>query len=177
MPNDKKKYVVTSIVLASIGAVSGGLIALANLATAAKIEQNTIDKTNRGLAEIFADSTFKEIKDERIANPIVTYYEALKGEQRQGYVFYTAGSNMYGNISMLVGLVYNSSISEYESKSISLINNTQTYATEVVENYVVPFNNGENPNVKCGATYAAKLIKSMMDEAVNFANTNLKEGN
>lgn len=177
MPNDKKKYVVTSIVLATIGAVSGGLIALANLATAAKIEQNTIDKTNRGLAEIFVDSTFNEIKDDRVADPIITYYEALKGTERQGYVFYTSGSNMYGNISMLVGLVYNSSTSEYESKSISLINNTQTYATEVVQNYVVPLNNGENPDVKCGATYAAKLIKGMIDESVNFANTNLKEGN
>ena len=179
MPNDKKKYVMTAVVLASIGAGSGLLIAGANLLTASIIEQNEINRTNKGLQEIFANATFEKQEDEKLGNTqyLVSYYLAKDGESTLGYVFQTNGNNMYGNIAMLVGLVYNSAVSNYESKSIYLVNNTQTYATEVVENYVNPFNAGENPDVKCGATYAARLIKAMVDESVSFANENLKEGN
>ena len=173
MPN-MKKYILTAVTLGSIGAVSALLIGLANLVTRNQIAVNAENKIKKGLAEIYDGATFSD-KVEIDGNDkyLDCYYVASKDESTIGYVFQTTGSNMYGKISMLVGIS-----KEFEANRFFFIVNEQTYATTLVDNYVTPFNNGNRQldDVSCGATYGAKLVKAMTEEAISWANTNLKEG-
>ena len=75
---------------------------------------------------------------------------------------------MYGKISLIAGF---DAIS-HNFKSIYLIKNEQTYASTLVENYVNPLNNEEKKldEVNCGATYGAKLIRDMVNDASEAAN-------
>ena len=76
---------------------------------------------------------------------------------------------------MLVGIS-----SSFEIGKIYMITNEQTYAQTLTDNFINPYNNQEKQmndvDVVCGATYGAKLIKNMAEEAQNWAKTNLKEG-
>ena len=50
--------------------------------------------------------------------------------------------------------------------------NEQTYASTLVDNYLVPLNNGSRDldDVTCGATYGAKLVRDMVNEAQEWCN-------
>ena len=50
---------------------------------------------------------------------------------------------------------------------MSVVVNEQTYASTLVENYIDPVNNGEREisDTSCGATYGAKKIAEMINEA------------
>lgn len=163
MPNTKH-YVITAITLGLIGAASAGLIGGANALTKAKIEQNEKDSIQRGIAEIFGqNSTILEenqIDGEKYTNLVYTI--KMSEEEHLQYAFRTDGSNMYGKISLLVGF---NNLNQF--KGMSIITNEQTYASTLVENYVGPVNEGnrEVEDVSCGATYGAKLIRDMINDA------------
>ena len=59
------------------------------------------------------------------------------------------------------------SISNNEIGQISIVSNTQSFASTLEEGYIVPYQNGDISieDVKCGATFGAKLIKEMAEEA------------
>ena len=70
---------------------------------------------------------------------------------------------MYGKISLIIG---------FEAKNHTFIGlytvvNEQTYASTLEDNYLIPVNNDEREysDVSCGATYGAKLVRDMVDEA------------
>ena len=69
---------------------------------------------------------------------------------------------MYGKISLLVGF---NNLNQF--KGMSIITNEQTYASTLVEKYVEPIQNGSRKieDVSCGATYGAKLIRDMINDA------------
>ena len=79
------------------------------------------------------------------------------------------GSNMYGKISLIAGFdeTTKSFISMY------LVKNEQTYASTLVEKYVNPVNKKQKDyetDVSCGATYGAKLVRDMINDAKKAAN-------
>ena len=165
----KKHYIITSVILGSIAAVSGALIGLTNLVTKAKIEQNEKDKIRTGFSEIYGKSSLKYEEKALIGEyQYVQYAYEVKDENDEdiGYAFRTTGSNMYGKISLIVGFVEGEP-DPYVLRGISIITNEQTYATTLVENYVDPLNKGDIDidDVKCDATYGAKLVRSMINEA------------
>ena len=169
--SNMKKYILTAVTLGSIGAVSALLIGLTNLATRGQIAANAENKIKKGLTEIYRDATFSDKVDiDGDDKYLDCYYTAIKDEATIGYVFQTTGSNMYGKISMLVGVS-----KEFEANRIFFIVDEQTYATTLEDNYITPFNNGNHDldDVICGATYGAKLVKEMAEEATSWAEKNL----
>ncbi len=74
----------------------------------------------------------------------------------------TSGKNAYGAISMLVG------VEDGNLGQFILLEDTQTFASTLEDNYVSVYNAGEREysDVSCGATYGAKLIRDMASEAL-----------
>ena len=160
-----KHYILTSLTLGLIAAGSALLIGGSNMLTRDKIAQNEIDNVNKGIANIFGESA--KISDEsEIVSEDYSYvkyvYEVSSSDKNAGYAFRTTGSNMYGKISLLVGFSL-----ESDFLSLSIITNEQTYAQTLVENYIEPLNKSERDldDVSCGATYGAKLVRDMVNEA------------
>ena len=49
---------------------------------------------------------------------------------------------------------------------VYMINDEQTYASTLEDNYITSINGGGNiDDVKCGATYGATLVKEMINDA------------
>ena len=170
--SNAKKYILTGVTLGSIAAVAAGLIAVTNLITAKKIEQNEIDAVNKGINQIF-DSVVVTFEESKSGYDYVNYCYSItykKGDtEMHGYAFRCEGSNMYGKISLIAGFddASKSFISMY------LVKNEQTYASTLVDKYVNPVNANEKnyeTDVSCGATYGAKLVRDMINDAKKAAN-------
>ncbi len=168
-----KKYILTGVILGSIAAVAGGLIALTNFITEQKILQNEENKLNEGIKEIFGNNIkVKRAKDATLVKRytyIVQFFEVSSNKNEfLGYAFKSEGSNMYGKISLISG--FDSLTKGF--KGLSLIKNEQTYASTLVENYIEPLNSNDREleDVSCGATYGAKLVRDMVNEASALAN-------
>lgn len=171
MPN-RKKYIITSITLGAIAAASAALIGVTNLLTAQNIKKNEKNKINAGIASIFGKNSSiideKDIKEYQYTN----HSYVVKTESSESdLALRTTGSNLYGKISMLVGLK-DQGESGYVFVGIYLITNEQTYAATLEDNYIDPLNKGDRSleDVSCGATYGAKLIRDMVNEAIEVAN-------
>ena len=171
----KKHYLITSITLGLIAAGSGALIGLTNLATKDKIIQNEKDKINAGICEIFGKTATISSESE-VSGYKYTNYIYHIGED--SIALRTEGSNMYGKVSLLVGFkLYvgeenNPSYDEYSFTGLYVVTNEQTYASTLVANYLEPVNVGSKDldDVNCGATYGAKLVRDMVNEAKEVAN-------
>ena len=177
-----KHYVITSITLGAIAMGSGLLIGATNAATKDRIALNEKNKINAGISEIYGKSAsiYSETKKEE-ANfesnfKYVKYVYEIQNEEESflGYAFRTSGSNMYGKISLIIGFDGDS----HDFIGLSIITNEQTYASTLVDNYINPLNDGEDFNelsVSCGATYGAKLVRAMIEEASDAENELWKE--
>lgn len=163
--SNKNKYLVCALTLCAIGAASAGLIALTNEITHDIIIENENKMVKKALEEVLPDAEkFSEEKNDFSITPnyLQKYYIAYGNNDEQlGYVYLTSGSNQYGQIKMMV------SISNNEIGQISIVSNTQSFASTLEEGYIVPYQNGDISieDVKCGATFGAKLIKEMAEEA------------
>lgn len=165
--SNAKKYISTGIILGLIAGISAGLIALTNKVTQDRIVKNEQNKINAGIQDIFGEHA--SIKDENSLenHEYSTYSYEIIGEssEKLGYAIKCEGSNMYGKISLLAGFDETS----HAFMSVYLIKNEQTYASTLVDNYVTPLNSSEKnvEDVNCGATYGAKLIRDMINEATS----------
>ena len=176
----KKHYIITSITLGLIGAASAALIGVANMITRDKIIQNEKDKVESGIKGIFGNSSLVlqefDKKDAGLEDYKYVEYVYSIGSDKDteiGYAFRTTGSNMYGKISLIVGV-------EKASQSfmnLSIVTNEQTYASTLVDKYIDPLNDHTRDldDVTCGATYGAKLVREMVNEAVDAAKELWKE--
>ena len=160
-----KHYVLVSVTLGAIAAASALLIGATNMLTKESIAQNEQNKINSGIAGIFGDSA-KISSESKIENDDYKYvnyvYEISANDSEIGYAFRTTGSNMYGKVSLIIGFTLDNKF-----VSLSVVVNEQTYASTLVDNYIVPLNEGARDlyDVNCGATYGAKLVRDMVDEA------------
>ena len=177
----KKHYVIVSLTLGIIAACSAGLISVANLITKNRIAQNEVNKINSGIREIFGKnaiiSSEFDKKDAGFVNEYkyVSYvYEVADDSENEiGYAFRTTGSNMYGKISLIVGYRTNGQL----LMGFTVVTNEQTYATTLVDKYITPVNDKTRAldDVNCGATYGAKLVRDMVEEAKKAAEELWKE--
>ena len=169
-----KHYVLTAVILGSIAMVGGAIIGATHLITKEQIKRNEAKKIDEGIKSLFGDDITRSdaIKIEGNDKYLDCYYVVNVNDTLKGYAFRTTGSNMYGKISMLVGIT-----TTYDIGHIYLVSNEQTYAQTLVDEYVTPYNSEDNhrelDDVSCGATYGAKLIREMANEAKDWANTNL----
>ena len=169
MPS-KKHYIITSVTLGLIGAASAALIGLANLATRGQIAKNEVEKTNKGIASIYGEGATAKSEDQidtlNITNKhdLLTYrYIIEKDGVTTGMAFKTSGYNDYGKISLIVGFAETS----HDFIGMFVVVNEQTYASTLVEKYINPVNDGSRDieDTSCGATFGAKKVKEMIDQA------------
>ena len=166
----KKHYILTSITLGAIAAASALLIGGSNLLTKERIKQNEQESIYKGIAYIFSDSA-EILYDSEIENESYKYvdhvYEIKVNDVDSGYAFKTTGSNMYGKVSLIIGLNL-----EGEYLKMKVITDEQTYASTLEKKYITPLNDHERDidDVSCGATYGAKLVRDMISEAKQAAN-------
>ena len=167
MPS-KKHFIITSLTLGAIAAASGLLIGAANLITRDQIKKNEAKKFDSGITAIFGENTKASEFNKNVLNLeyIDSSYIIHQGEQPIGWAVRATGSNMYGKISLIAGF-------EYEGKAfkgIYVVTNEQTYASTLVDNYINPLNHGDVnlDDVSCGATYGAKLVRSLITAAQGY---------
>ena len=173
--SNMKKYLVTAITLGAIAMCAGALIGATNLVTRGPIAEYEKNQINNGIKEIFdgyENIHYANDSDVQIDknNPYVTHvYYVYDGTSENyadnafvGYAIKTEGSNSYGKISLIVG--FNSSAFY---KSITVIKNEQSFASTLKRNYINAVKAGEREvdDVSCGATYGAKLIRDMVNNA------------
>lgn len=166
---DKKHYIITALTLGLIGAGSALLVGGANLLTKDRILENEKKKVEQGIATIFGESSSvqkEQSKDDAGLTEyryVQTIYTINQEATEIGYAIRTTGSNLYGKISLIIG--YSKSSKAFAG--LTIVSNEQTYASTLVENYIDPLNAGQRDldDVKCGATYGAKLVHDMVNEA------------
>ncbi len=168
---NKKHYIITSITLGLVAAASGALIGLTNLVTKEKIAQNEKMKIGAGMCEIYGKNRvdYEELDVSEDYKYVQTAYKIYDETITSafGLAFKTSGSNMYGKISLIVGF----DVESHGFTGLSVVVNEQTYAAALEENYIDPLNEGSRDlnDVSCGATYGAKLIRDMVNEAKDAA--------
>lgn len=166
-----KKYLLTAVTLGCIAMASGLLIGATNLITKDRIAKNEQLKIEKGVQGIFGESASVKEKNAIDGNYqyVVERYVINESETLVGYAFRTEGSNSYGKVSLIIGFTSN----DCAFKGLSVIVNEQTYASTLVENYIDPLNAGARDvsDVSCGATYGAKLVRDMVNEAQEVAKT------
>ena len=93
--------------------------------------------------------------------------EASDKDQAVGYVARIYGKNGYGAVDLLVGINLDGTYSK-----IAVITDSMSYKTKLESGYLDPYNSASDKNkesalanVKCGATFAATLIKNGVEEA------------
>ena len=174
------KYLKVSLTLAAIASGSALLIGLVNLATVNAIKENGAKKINDGIARLcpkwqdFGTFDFVTPDDENYDAKydaekyphLKTVYTVHWVENEQSairYVYNTTGKNAYGQVDLLL------SINEGKVEKMFVVTNTESYGPTLEDNYINKYNNGylsDLADVKCGATYGAKLVKEECDEAI-----------
>ncbi len=168
----KKKYIITSITLGVIAAVSAGLIGLTNLITRCPIDKNEKEATTNSIREVFVTDTISKDSisyEDVVLNSEYTYVKnaylvKVKDNNVQlGYAFKTSGYNSYGKVTLIVGFAE----LDHSFLGTATVENEQTYASKLENEYIDPLNKGSKniDEVDCGATFGAKLVRKMINEA------------
>ena len=191
-----KRYLYVSGILGAIALVCAVLIALMNMLTNPIIKKNNENKISETYTKIYSDYYSNEqvefTKDDK--SYIKGKVKALdKDGNVLGYIFTTSGKNAYGEVSLVIG------ITDGNVVDVEFLTNTESFASTVSShvkgNYpssidsvieVNPYgsldtidigylsiNEIEAIDIKCGATFGATLVKSMVLAAL----TEAKEGN
>ena len=104
--SNKKHYIITSLTLGAIALSSAALVGLTNLITKDKIIENEQNKIKSGISKIFGENSV--IKSEENLPDKYTYSKTIyfindSNNNPLGRAIKTIGSNMYGEISLLIG--------------------------------------------------------------------------
>lgn len=167
-----KRFLVASLVLASIGAASAGLLSVVNLFTAGPIAANEEKAVQRALSDVFSEEgvAFEETEGFEKKAYQGTYFtidlenlwSASKDGSEIGVVYQAYGKNSYGDVRALIGIV-DGAISR-----ISFVSNSESYGQTLEDEYLAKVNKDgfDVADIKCGATYGAKLVQDMGNGAL-----------
>ncbi len=171
-----KKYTITACILMAIAVVCAALIASVNLWTAPMIEKNNTEKKAKLCQEIF--STYEESKSKTSTSGFKSEYIVEKIEAYDsasaplGYIYTVQGSNTYGEIELLVGIH-----SDLSLAGVRFITNGQSFSKETATHLDRQYKENmtmddvsaldlSDSDVTAGATYASKLIRSLVLSAL-----------
>lgn len=180
-----KKYTLTALVLMLIAGICAALIASVNLLTAPIIEKNNGDKTAQLCKEIFPDydASASSVVTEGFSSDYIV--EKIIANDRSstllGYIYTVEGSNSYGQISLLVGIH-----KDYRLAGIRMITNGQSYSNETETHLNTQYHPDmtlddvlnldlTDTDVTAGATFASKLIQSLVSAAFQDATGQIVE--
>ncbi len=164
----KKAFGVAGF-LGGLCAVLALAIAGTDLLTKDRIAKNAAEKEANGLRQVFSlegleFSEAVEVNDDDFPT-LKKYYTVTLNDAEYGRVYSTAGKNAYGDVALLVGLQ-----ADYSLSRIYVLTNTESYGPTLKDEYLDPYNEAEDKEsavteVKCGATYGAKLCRDMILES------------
>ena len=171
MANNMKKYILTGVTLGLIAASGALLIAGTNMITRDTIAENEQKSINNGIATIYGEGVkAKEYDLDNVKYKYITKcYEIRDAEDFiSGYAFRTDGSNNYGKVSLIIG--FNAGV---KYMGLSVVANEQSFASTLKKGYLDKIKDGsqtvDDVDVSCGATYGAKLVRDMVNEAEDAA--------
>jgi Na+-translocating ferredoxin:NAD+ oxidoreductase RnfG subunit len=186
-----KNLLKTSSVLMIIAGGAALLVGATNALTAPVIEQNNIIKEKTMLSKVYgetadylewkSDSTDEEIKVDGVyleslsLKYVTKVWTARNGSEDLGYVARFYGKNGYGDVDMLVQVSLEGSLG-----NLFIIFDTMSYKAKLESGYIDPYNASEKDgkeaalnDVKCGATFAAKLVRNGVQEALKVCTKTL----
>ncbi|MBE6135512.1 MAG: hypothetical protein E7179_05900 [Erysipelotrichaceae bacterium] len=152
----------TGIFLACIAGAAALILSGVNVVTSKKIEENRVQKEAKGLRRVFGEAAYGEAIPVENNKNISKYWNVNLGEGKEGRVYSVSGTNSYGSVSLLVGIY-----GDYSLGNIFVLENTESYATTLQDGYLTPYIQAEDKetvidNVRCGATYGAKLCRDLI---------------
>ncbi|MDE6661201.1 MAG: hypothetical protein K2J93_05220 [Anaeroplasmataceae bacterium] len=176
-----KKYTLTALVLTLIAGLCAALIACINLFTAPIITKNNEAKKAKLCQEVFEtydaskSSTITEGFSSSSIEEVIVAYDA--SGNFLGYIYTVDGSNAYGEIELLLGITSDSKLA-----GVRFITNGQSFSSEADKHLNTQYkeNMAESDvdnldltksDVTAGATYASKLIRSLVKSAFEDAKT------
>ena len=178
MSSKAKKYIITAVTLGAIAMVSGLLIGATNLVTKDSIAKNEVKKINNGIATIYSDyenvhfsseEDVEKSKQNSYVNHVYYIYDGTSENEEEntfiGWALRTEGSNNYGKISLIIG--FNQ---DRVFKNLSVVKNEQSFASTLNKKYLDPLMTTDDKetqldDVSCGATFGAKLVRDMVNNA------------
>lgn len=172
-----KKIFRISIVLMLVAGLSGALIVLVNMVTEPVILENSKKQEKEALEVIFKDAS-PEVVFDNGEGDVKKVTKALVNGEVVGYVYRVSGKNAYGIITLLVGVSNSGNVVK-----VVFLENGQSFAPKVEDHVEATYQDGsidsnsiENVDVHCGATFGAKLVKSLVSSALEHFNQNYKGG-
>lgn len=162
-----KSYIKVGLILAIITSVCAILIALLNTVTAPIITENAEKKEQNTLSLIYEGATFTALDLDIADEAIEKVYKAEVDGALVGYVYLVKGKNAYGTIELMVG------ITDGKTKKVEVMTNTESFKKNVntfiddkIKEQDITTENVGDIDVKCGATYGAKLTQSLIESAL-----------
>lgn len=176
MNAEVKKALKIGLILASIGGVSALVVSSVNLFTSPLVLKNKTEKEAKARAKIFPEADAAAVESAVAVDLTEEKYGTLKRywpiplDEGEARIYSCSGKNGYGAVSLLIGVYPDFSLGR-----MSIIENTETYGPTLNQNYIAPYQYYEDgasrqaalDDVTCGATFGAKLIKSMVEQAVS----------
>ena len=189
-----KNYVKISAVLCSIALICALILAALNLLTKPIIDKNAEAKQTETIQAIYSnyDSAKSEVKYDVNNGDSGKSAEILKvvlakdsADKVLGYIYTLKGTNQYGTIQLMVAISDDNIVHQVE-----FLENGQSFASTVATWVKETFNNKgsekheggftsdvalgsektkdelANVDVKCGATYGATTVKSLINIAL-----------
>lgn len=180
-----KRWTLTALVLTLIAAICASLIACINLITAPIINKNNALKKENLCQEIFTDYSSSKSKaiNDGFADSYISEVILASNESGVfiGYIYTVSGSNAYGEIELLLGIT-----KDYKLAGVRFITNGQSFSSEADSHLNNSYRQDmteadvdnidlSNSDVTAGATYASKLIRSLVK--VSFEDAKGRGGN
>lgn len=175
---DIKEILVPTISLFLISAIVTLLLAVTNSVTAPKIEQLQIETANKTKAQVLSVATsFSEEKTVELNGVTYTYYEGYDDSQNVvGYVFTTSSKGYGGDISTMVGVKNDGTVSGVDFLSISetaglgMNADSDDFKSQFVgKSGVIGVNKNTSTDTEIQALTGATITSKAVTNAVNIA--------
>ena len=171
--NGLGKWLKIGGILCAIAGCSALLLTALNLVTAPIIQQHLDDKQNAGYKQVFSDWAANgeaiAIEDNpNLAEYHIAYSDTAKTQQI-GFIYTTKSLAVksYGNLKAMIGI--SGDTDSPVLGKVYMLENSLSYKSALETGYIEKYN--QNPsdatlnNVKCGATYGAETLQSMINAA------------
>ena len=170
-----KQYLKVALVLMLITSICAVLIALLNTVTAPVIEKNAYEKEQSTLSVMYDNAVFEEIEFNKDSKEIEKKFIAKDKDTNNvlGYVYIVSGKNAYGMIRLMVRL------ENEKATKVEVMDNTESFKKKVndfingsVKTNDLTIDDVSALDVKCGATYGAKLVQELLNVVIKEGGAN-----
>lgn len=187
-----KEIIKNALILFTITLISGVLLAFCFSITDEPRAAQQLIKRDQALTSVINDATFEELEglDFTDTPQISSIFKAIKDNQTVGYAFKVASNEGYsGLIELVVGISIEGKITgidiikQSETPGLGAKADENEFKSQFADKIVSPLTvikakaAGEQEIAAIsGATITSKAVTNAVNEAVNYFNSELKEG-